>query len=54
MTISRFSDVEEVIARANATPYGLAAGIFTKNTEVAHGVSCGVFLFQLFRLACRD
>jgi acyl-CoA reductase-like NAD-dependent aldehyde dehydrogenase len=34
MTIARFSDIEEVIERANATPYGLAAGVFTQNTEV--------------------
>lgn len=29
-------DTDEVIARANRTRYGLAAGVFTKNVETAH------------------
>lgn len=31
-----FDTIEEVTARANATPYGLAAGIFTQNLSSAH------------------
>ncbi|MDD2870217.1 aldehyde dehydrogenase family protein [Neomegalonema sp.] len=31
-----FDDLEEVVARANATPYGLAAGIFTRDLSTAH------------------
>lgn len=35
MSVLRFSDEEEVIARANATEFGLAAGVFT--TDLARG-----------------
>ncbi|MCV6589908.1 MAG: betaine-aldehyde dehydrogenase [Marinobacterium sp.] len=35
MSVLRFSDEDEVIARANATDYGLAAGVFT--TDLARG-----------------
>jgi len=31
-----FTDEDEVIARANATDYGLAAGLFTKDLARAH------------------
>ena len=31
-----FDDLDEVVARANATPYGLAAGIFTTHLGTAH------------------
>uniref|UniRef100_A0A8C5I404 aldehyde dehydrogenase (NAD(+)) n=1 Tax=Gouania willdenowi TaxID=441366 RepID=A0A8C5I404_GOUWI len=37
--IMSFQSVEEVIQRANATPYGLAAGIFTKDFNKALMVS---------------
>ncbi|XP_027921129.1 aldehyde dehydrogenase family 2 member B4, mitochondrial-like [Vigna unguiculata] len=35
-SILKFKDTDEVIARANRTRYGLAAGVFTKNVETAH------------------
>ncbi|KAK3158993.1 hypothetical protein QOZ80_2AG0144320 [Eleusine coracana subsp. coracana] len=35
-TILKFRGVEEVIRRANATPYGLAAGVFTRSLDVAN------------------
>ena len=31
-------DIDEVIRRANATRYGLAAGVFTKNVNTANTV----------------
>ncbi len=31
-----FDTLDEVVARANATPYGLAAGIFTRDLATAH------------------
>lgn len=31
--------MDEVIRRANATPYGLAAGVFTKNINTANTMS---------------
>lgn len=35
-SILKFSDLNEVIRRANATRYGLAAGVFTKNLDTAN------------------
>lgn len=39
MTILTFTNDDEVIARANNTHYGLAAGIFTNNIKHAHRVA---------------
>ncbi|KAL8765310.1 MAG: hypothetical protein Q9209_007585 [Squamulea sp. 1 TL-2023] len=38
LTILTYESVEEAIARANATPLGLAAGLFTKDLNSAHKV----------------
>jgi betaine-aldehyde dehydrogenase len=38
MAVLEFEDEEEVIRRANATPFGLAAGIFTNDLVRAHRV----------------
>ncbi len=38
MCILRFDDEEEVIRRANDTPFGLAAGVFTRDLARAHRV----------------
>lgn len=38
MTVLPFDEEEEAIARANATPYGLAAGVFTRDLARAHRV----------------
>jgi betaine-aldehyde dehydrogenase len=38
MAVLTFRDEEEVIARANDTEYGLAAGVFTKDVQRAHRV----------------
>ncbi|WP_038176768.1 MULTISPECIES: betaine-aldehyde dehydrogenase [Vibrio] len=38
MSVLKFSDEEEVIARANDTDYGLAAGLFTQDLSRAHRV----------------
>jgi betaine-aldehyde dehydrogenase len=38
MTVLPFDDEEEVIARANATEFGLAAGVFTADLTRAHRV----------------
>ena len=35
----RFQSCEEVIARANASPYGLAGGVWTQDISVARHVS---------------
>jgi betaine-aldehyde dehydrogenase len=38
MSVLEFSDEDEVIARANATEFGLAAGVFTNDLTRAHRV----------------
>ena len=38
MTILTYDTVEEALTRANATPLGLAAGVFTKDLNKAHKV----------------
>src|SRR5690625_8030459 len=38
MTILGFTSEEEVIQKANDTPFGLAAGVFTQNLSRAHRV----------------
>jgi betaine-aldehyde dehydrogenase len=38
MSVLDFSDEEEVIARANATDFGLSAGVFTRDVTRAHRV----------------
>jgi succinate-semialdehyde dehydrogenase/glutarate-semialdehyde dehydrogenase len=43
---NRFSEVDEVLAKANGLPFGLAAYLFTANIvrarTVAHGLECGI------------
>ena len=38
MSILSYSSIDEVVSRANNTPLGLAAGIFTKDLNTAHKV----------------
>ncbi|XP_014556055.1 hypothetical protein COCVIDRAFT_100880 [Bipolaris victoriae FI3] len=38
MSILSYSSIDEVVARANNTPLGLAAGIFTKDLNTAHKI----------------
>ena len=42
MGIMKFHDLEEVVARANNTPYGLAAAVWTRNIEKAHAIANNV------------
>ncbi len=39
MTVLTFDDEDEVVTRANATPFGLAAGVFTQNLARGHRVA---------------
>ncbi|XP_027122167.2 aldehyde dehydrogenase family 2 member B4, mitochondrial-like [Coffea arabica] len=41
-SILKFKDLDEVIRRANATEYGLAAGVFAKNINTANTLSRGL------------
>ncbi|KAL8726565.1 MAG: hypothetical protein Q9181_005993 [Wetmoreana brouardii] len=38
LTILTYDSVDEAVSRANATPLGLAAGVFTKDLNMAHKV----------------
>lgn len=38
LTILTYDSIDEAISRANATPLGLAAGVFTKDLNLAHKV----------------
>ncbi|WGF88734.1 betaine-aldehyde dehydrogenase [Marinivivus vitaminiproducens] len=42
MAVLPFDDEEEVLARANGTPYGLAAGVFTTDLGRAHRMAKGL------------
>src|SRR5690606_2897887 len=37
--LTRFSDVDEVLKRANSLPFGLASYVFTRSLQTAHYVS---------------
>ncbi|EPS72259.1 hypothetical protein M569_02499, partial [Genlisea aurea] len=41
-SILRFKNIDEVIKRANATRYGLAAGVFTRNIDTANTLTRGL------------
>lgn len=38
LSLLSFSEEDDVVARANATPFGLAAGVFTRDLQRAHRV----------------
>jgi aldehyde dehydrogenase (NAD+) len=42
MSIIKFSDIEEVVDRANRTMYGLAAGVWTRDITKAHAIANGL------------
>jgi acyl-CoA reductase-like NAD-dependent aldehyde dehydrogenase len=39
LCVIKFTDTDDVIARANATPYGLAAAVWTGSIKTAQRVS---------------
>lgn len=60
MSVLSFNEEDEVIKRANATKYGLAAGIVTNNLTLAHRVIhkleagiCWINTWGNQRLKCR-
>lgn len=54
MSILKFSDYDEVIKRANDTPYGLGAGIVTNSIEtyvkLANGIRAGTVFVNCYGL----
>ncbi|TCT44625.1 betaine-aldehyde dehydrogenase [Martelella mediterranea] len=42
MAVLPFDDEDEVVSRANATPFGLAAGVFTQDITRAHRVAASL------------
>ncbi|RDE10521.1 NAD-dependent succinate-semialdehyde dehydrogenase [Pelagibacterium lacus] len=56
--VTTFSDYDEVIARANATPYALAAYVFTQSLELAHKVgvdlNCGNLGINTFAVSLAE
>jgi aldehyde dehydrogenase (NAD+) len=39
LSVLRFSDIDDLIRRANATPFGLAAAVWTRDVARAHAVA---------------
>jgi aldehyde dehydrogenase (NAD+) len=39
MSVLKFKDIDEVVQRANNNPYGLAAAVWTRDIEKAHGIA---------------
>ncbi len=39
MQVLKFNDIEEVVARANTTEYGLAAAVWTRDIKKAHSIA---------------
>ena len=48
LTASAFADDRDAIAQANATPYGLVAGVWTRDLSRAHRVAAGIRAGQVF------
>ena len=48
LTAMPFEDDREAVALANATPYGLVAGVWTTDLSRAHRVAAGIRAGQVF------
>jgi aldehyde dehydrogenase (NAD+)/betaine-aldehyde dehydrogenase len=48
LTATAFDDDRDAIALANATPYGLVAGVWTRDLSRAHRVAAGIRAGQIF------
>lgn len=56
MSILKFDDYDEVVRRANTSPYGLAAGIWTQSLDrantLARGLRAGTVWINMFGALC--
>jgi aldehyde dehydrogenase (NAD+) len=54
MAILKFKDVDEVIKRANASEYGLGAGVVTKSIDnamkISNGLRCGTVYVNCYNV----
>ena len=48
LTVNAFADEREAIRLANATPYGLVAGVWTRDLSRAHRVAAAIQAGQVF------
>jgi aldehyde dehydrogenase (NAD+)/betaine-aldehyde dehydrogenase len=48
LTASAFDSDDDAVAQANATPYGLVAGVWTRDLRRAHRVAAGIRAGQIF------
>ena len=48
ISVLKFKDVDEVIARANDTPYGLVGSVFSSNQQITHKVAKGLQCGQVY------
>ena len=53
MSIMKFKDIDEVIRRANASQYGLGAGVVTKSIDNALKISNGIIAGTVY-VNCYD
>jgi aldehyde dehydrogenase (NAD+) len=48
LTIFTFRDPEEALKLADASPYGLVAGIWTRDIDKAHGLAARITAGQIY------
>ena len=48
ISVLKFKDVDEVIKRANDTPYGLVGSVFSANQQICHKVAKGLQCGQVY------
>jgi len=48
MCLHKYTDIDEVIQRANHTPFGLAAGVFTRDQTIGHELTRRIHAGLLF------
>src|SRR6058998_907430 len=52
LSVSKFSTVDEAVAMANNSPYGLYGGVWTSNVKTAHDVASRLQVGEIGRASC--